>query len=684
VLQQQFVALYPNRKQLFLTAPNEYGITKFVCGTLRPTELPYREVYDLDKCCEFVANFLHYEPLDSTCTTPACLPSPTQVLDWQVGDSFDFSMVLCSLLLGSGYDAYVAYGTAPYWITNKDQSNMTCPLLDSTGRPADGVTQHENGVGISTYNSKSAKHVYSDTSSNDTAKGTDDTTTTASVTTTAAAAVAGDARADAKSSTAANSDKQQQNDENNNNAAATTSSTIAKAKTTANNSAGSSTNNASSHEALLYTLQPRGPPQSKYELYLAAQQKDDNSSNSNSKSTTPNVAEAKHSANDVTNVSNDSSTASTTDRDEIDKAACNEKEHDVLYGKRVHAWVIVRPGKRSVNSVVCIEPTTGRQYSMQDTPYMSLEAVFNASNFWVSMQSDTPLRQLNYDLLDNSKWEFVFIDESKGMTRLDSGTAGDDTTQLHTDDNKTNSNSHDLLLSSPRKAGITGNTNNSITTAVYGSILDLPQSWVSKLTISRDLYLLRYPRDGRRTLFYSKAKVDMYGYGIHDQGVTVHVTLYSDTARTQITETRELFSNRRDKLHQRVRSVTEGYIYELFLPGRHLNLKECIEWIGHKRICTFYSEARLDGLKSRTEVMGVKIIELFEGRQDKLIYRSINVSDDVTSTTTGGATSGIAGTAGGGIATNQAQQAASLRSYILPGPDSIATSGGHCKRTDSA
>eukprot|EP00953_Heterococcus_sp_UTEX-ZZ885_P009290 5491-Heterococcus_DN1.PRE.2 len=651
---EQFVALYPDRKQLFLTAPNEYGITKFVCGTLRPTELPYREVYNLDKCCEFVANFLHYEPLDSTCTTPACLPSPTQVLGWQV-----------------------AYGTAPYWITTKDQSNMTCPLLDSSGRPADGVIQHENGVGISTYNSKSAKHVYSDNSNNDTAKGTDDTTTTAPVTTTAAPAVAGDARADAKPSTAANSDKQH-NDENNNNAGASVNATLVEAKTTANNSAGTSTNNANSHEALLYTLQPRGPPQSKYELYLAAQKKDDNSSNSNTKTTTPNVAEAKHSANDVVQNSHDSSIASSTDRDEIDKAACYEKEHDVLYGKRVHAWVIVRPGKRSVNSVICIEPTTGRQYSIQDTPYMSLEAVFNASNFWVSMQSDTPLRQLNYDLLDNSKWEFVFIDESKGMTQLNSGYAGDDTTQLHTDDNNNNSNSHDILLSSPRKAGITG-TNNSISTAVYGSILDLPQSWVSKLTISRDLYLLRYPRDGRRTLFYSKAKVDMYGYGIHDQGVTVHVTLYSDTARTQITETREIFSNRRDKLHQRVRSVTKGYTYELFLPGRHLNLKECIEWIGHKRVCTFYSEARLDGLKSRTEVMGVKIIELFEGRQDKLIYRSINVSDDVSSTSTGGAASGTAGTAAGGIATNQAQQAASLRSYILPGPDSIATnnSGGN-------
>jgi hypothetical protein len=652
------VALYPNRKQLFLTAPNEYGVTKFVCGTLRPTELPYREVYDLDKCCEFVANFLHYEPLDSTCTTPACLPSPTQVLDWQVGDSFDFSMVLCSFLLGSGYDAYVAYGTAPNWITTKDQSNMTCPLLDSTGRPADGVLHHENGVGISSKTNSShssdstAKHVYNATDNSSAAKGTDDNT--------AASTTATDARTDAKLTAAANSDKH--NDENTNNASGTTvtnnTSTVAEAKASGNNST-----NSTSNEALLYTLQPRGPPQSKYELFLAAQKKQqdnsDNNSNSNS-SNTSDVAEAKHSGNNG-DANTSSNSSASCDRIEIDKAASYEKEHDVLYGKRLHAWVIVRPGKRGIDSVISIEPTTGRQYSIQDTPYMSLEAVFNASNFWVCMQSETPLRQLNYDLLDNSMWEFVFIDEAKGMTRV--ANDSNDDTQLHTDDH------HDILLSSPRKTG----ANNSITNAVYGSILDLPQSWVSKLTVSRELYLLKYPRDGRRTVFYNKAKVDMYGYGVHDQGITVHVTLYSDTARTQITETRELFSNRRDKLHQRVRSVTSGYTYELFLPGRHLNLKECIEWSGHRRVCTFYSEARLDGLKARTEIMGVKIIELFEGRQDKLIYRSINVTDDVSNSSTSGNSSGTATGIASGVASNQAQQAASLRSYILPGPDSITT-----------
>lgn len=56
------------------------------------------------------------------------IPSPANVLDWQAGDSFDFAIALCSLLIGCGYDAYVVYGTAPREITTKDEALMDCPF----------------------------------------------------------------------------------------------------------------------------------------------------------------------------------------------------------------------------------------------------------------------------------------------------------------------------------------------------------------------------------------------------------------------------------------------------------------------------------------------------------------------------------------------------------------------------
>jgi hypothetical protein len=55
------------------------------------------------------------------------------VLDWQIGDSFDFAIVLCSLLIGVGYNAYVVYGTAPKKITTRDESMENVPF-DTTFR----------------------------------------------------------------------------------------------------------------------------------------------------------------------------------------------------------------------------------------------------------------------------------------------------------------------------------------------------------------------------------------------------------------------------------------------------------------------------------------------------------------------------------------------------------------------
>jgi len=75
-----------------------------------------------------VADFLEYEELHIPNKFPEIIPSPANVLNWQAGDAFDFSIVLCSLLIGCGYDAYVVYGTAPKVITTKDESLMSCPF----------------------------------------------------------------------------------------------------------------------------------------------------------------------------------------------------------------------------------------------------------------------------------------------------------------------------------------------------------------------------------------------------------------------------------------------------------------------------------------------------------------------------------------------------------------------------
>ena len=60
---------------------------------------------------------------------PRRLISPTLLLETQTGTCFDISTLLCSLLLGAGYDAYCVTGYAVREMCLLDQSRQECPLL---------------------------------------------------------------------------------------------------------------------------------------------------------------------------------------------------------------------------------------------------------------------------------------------------------------------------------------------------------------------------------------------------------------------------------------------------------------------------------------------------------------------------------------------------------------------------
>ena len=122
---RRFQGKYPESQfhnRLLIMAENEFGVSKCVCSTLKPTLLPYPSIHDSTECSHFVAHYLDYEPLKDPWQPPTLLPSPSQVLKWGIGDCFDLSIVLASFLTGAGYDAYVVYGTAPKWICDRDRS----------------------------------------------------------------------------------------------------------------------------------------------------------------------------------------------------------------------------------------------------------------------------------------------------------------------------------------------------------------------------------------------------------------------------------------------------------------------------------------------------------------------------------------------------------------------------------
>lgn len=126
---RQYVHLYRDRKPLLLCPLNECRVEKFVCTTIRPTTLPYQELYDYDGCAEFVADYITFEPLDPAVDLPKTMLSPTTVLRRQRGNCFEMSTMLCSLLLGAGYDAYVVCGYATREMTLCDETREICPLM---------------------------------------------------------------------------------------------------------------------------------------------------------------------------------------------------------------------------------------------------------------------------------------------------------------------------------------------------------------------------------------------------------------------------------------------------------------------------------------------------------------------------------------------------------------------------
>jgi len=135
--ERQYIDLYPYRAPLLLCPLNECGMPKFVCTTVRPTQLTYKQLYDYDKCAAFVADYVTYEPLELPSMLPRHMPSPTSVLKDQAGDCFDLSILLCSLLLGIGYDAYVVVGYAHKKTTRCDQTDRPAAYRAS-GPAAEG------------------------------------------------------------------------------------------------------------------------------------------------------------------------------------------------------------------------------------------------------------------------------------------------------------------------------------------------------------------------------------------------------------------------------------------------------------------------------------------------------------------------------------------------------------------
>ncbi|XP_021925034.1 dynein regulatory complex subunit 7 isoform X2 [Zootermopsis nevadensis] len=126
---RQYHFVHKDRRPLFLAAQNECGLQKMVCTAIRPTSVRLPEFKTWEGCANFVADHLNYEPLEKSQLLPDRLSSPTAVMERQMGNIFEYSTLLCSFLIGSGYDAYVVSGYATREFCDFDQTRVVCPYL---------------------------------------------------------------------------------------------------------------------------------------------------------------------------------------------------------------------------------------------------------------------------------------------------------------------------------------------------------------------------------------------------------------------------------------------------------------------------------------------------------------------------------------------------------------------------
>lgn len=68
-----------------------------------------------------------------------------------------------------------------------------------------------------------------------------------------------------------------------------------------------------------------------------------------------------------------------------------------------------------MSETIFIEPTTGRKYALDNSPYHSIQAIFNHRNFWINLDPKREIDEMNLEFQEdiNGEWEYVMIGEKK-------------------------------------------------------------------------------------------------------------------------------------------------------------------------------------------------------------------------------------------------------------------------------
>ena len=204
-----------------------------------------------------------------------------------------------------------------------------------------------------------------------------------------------------------------------------------------------------------------------------------------------------------------------------------EELPDPLEGVRVHFWVLIKPGRREVENIHFVEPTTGKVYDATDSkdhPYLSVESLWNEQNYWANVQEGT-LDEHVWDLEREDCWEYVLIDEEQVNEKesyervMESGAANPESKDEDFDPS---------------------------------DILDAPTTWCEPLRMNRATYIYRFP-EGFKTINYYKTKLERFSvsYTGTEIGLVRKTTKYTTADCLTPCYVQRIFEQRSDHLCRR-------------------------------------------------------------------------------------------------------------------------------------
>lgn len=241
---------------------------------------------------------------------------------------------------------------------------------------------------------------------------------------------------------------------------------------------------------------------------------------------------------------------------------------DELQSQRVHAWVLVmvRP-----DDIFFIEPATGFRAEISDSAFVAIESIWNHENYFVNKQTEIrgAIGDLCWTLHDRSHWERLLDVES------------------------------DFPASS-----------------IISKYLDMPLSWVQRLSVSRSEYERLFPA-AEKTIHYKRTIQERYGRYEQVDGLVERITRFEALDYTGPLEMWERYENRRDLLSEKHTLFrAENLVYQHFGKGRPDALKMVLgtrerEADGIKKF-VFFSKSRLDGLRALELVDQTGIREFYD------------------------------------------------------------------------